>query len=62
MNERVAEKVVDFEVDVDRVWEAITDPDELARWFGDAAEVDLRHRSRSVPASPCPTGTCRGHV
>lgn len=42
MNERVVEKLVDFEVDVDRVWEAITDPNELARWFGDEAEVDLR--------------------
>lgn len=42
MNERVVEKVVDFEVDVARVWEAITDADELARWFGDEAEVDLR--------------------
>ena len=42
MNERVVEKVVDFEVDVESVWEAITDPDELARWFGDEAEIDLR--------------------
>jgi len=42
MHERVVEKVVDFEVDVESVWEAITDPDKLARWFGDEAEVDLR--------------------
>ncbi len=42
MSERVVEKVVEFEVDIDRVWAAITDPDELARWFGDEAEVDLR--------------------
>ncbi|MPY93792.1 MAG: ATPase [Acidimicrobiia bacterium] len=27
---------------VERVWAAITDPHELAGWFGDTAEVDLR--------------------
>jgi len=27
---------------VERVWKAITDPAELAQWFGDSAEVDLR--------------------
>ena len=42
MTERVVEKVVDFAVDIGRVWTAITDPDELARWFGNEAEVDLR--------------------
>jgi uncharacterized protein YndB with AHSA1/START domain len=26
----------------ERVWAALTDPEELARWFGDSAEVDLR--------------------
>jgi uncharacterized protein YndB with AHSA1/START domain len=27
---------------IDRVWGAITRADELAQWFGDSAEVDLR--------------------
>lgn len=27
---------------IERVWTAITDPSELAKWFGDSAEVDLR--------------------
>jgi uncharacterized protein YndB with AHSA1/START domain len=27
---------------IERVWTAITDPAELAKWFGDSAEVDLR--------------------
>ena len=26
----------------ERVWKALTAADELARWFGDSAEVDLR--------------------
>lgn len=42
MNELVVEKLVNFGVDVDSVWKAITDPHQLARWFGDQAEVDLR--------------------
>ncbi|MYB06400.1 MAG: hypothetical protein F4Y24_08605 [Gemmatimonadetes bacterium] len=42
MSERVVEKAVEFDVDVGRVWTAITDPAELGRWFGDAAEVDLK--------------------
>ncbi|MEJ7762158.1 MAG: SRPBCC domain-containing protein [Thermomicrobiales bacterium] len=31
-----------FPVPPERVWTALTDPGELARWFGTAAEVDLR--------------------
>lgn len=42
MNDRMVEKVLHFEVGVEKLWRAITDPDELARWFGDEAEVDLR--------------------
>lgn len=26
----------------ERVWDALTAPEELARWFGDSAEIDLR--------------------
>ena len=42
MSERTVEKVLKLDAPVERVWRAITDPAELARWFGDEAEVDLR--------------------
>jgi uncharacterized protein YndB with AHSA1/START domain len=29
-------------VGVDQVWSALTDPGQVARWFGDTAEIDLR--------------------
>lgn len=48
MSDRVVEKVVEFTADVDRVWQAITDPGELARWFGDEAEVDLRPGGNAI--------------
>lgn len=35
------EKTIEFEADIDVVWRAITDPDELAQWFGDEADIDL---------------------
>ncbi len=40
--ERVVEKTVHFQASRERVWMAITDPAELAMWFGDEAELDLR--------------------
>jgi uncharacterized protein YndB with AHSA1/START domain len=42
MTERVIEKTLEFSVSRERVWQAITDPRELAQWFGHAAEIDLR--------------------
>ncbi|MXX55805.1 MAG: hypothetical protein F4205_18225 [Gemmatimonadetes bacterium] len=42
MSERTVEKVLELEARIERVWRAITDPAELARWFGDEAEIDLR--------------------
>ena len=42
MSDRTVEKVLELDVTVEKVWGAITDPAELARWFGDKAEVDLR--------------------
>jgi len=27
---------------VERVWAALTDPGEIAKWFGDGADIDLR--------------------
>ena len=42
MTERVVEKTLHFQASRERVWKAITDPTELALWFGDEAELDLR--------------------
>lgn len=42
MSEPTVEKVLELEARIERVWRAITDPAELARWFGDEAEIDLR--------------------
>ena len=42
MAERTIEKTLELKAPLDRVWEAITDAEELAKWFGDEAEVDLR--------------------
>lgn len=36
------EKTLRFDAPPERVWRAITDPAELAAWFGDSAELDLR--------------------
>ncbi len=33
---------IEIRASVERVWSAITSPDEIAKWFGDKAEVDLR--------------------
>ena len=44
------EVTVDAPPDV--VWDALTDPGELAAWFGADAEVDLRRRRRGpVPVA-----------
>jgi uncharacterized protein YndB with AHSA1/START domain len=42
MTERTIEKVLELTASPERVWQAITDADELAHWFGDEAEMDLR--------------------
>ena len=42
MSERTVEKVLELDVTVEKVWSAITDSAELALWFGDEAELDLR--------------------
>jgi uncharacterized protein YndB with AHSA1/START domain len=36
------ERRLEFAAPPERVWRAITDPDEIAHWFGDRAELDLR--------------------
>ncbi len=40
--EGTIEKRLELSASPERVWKAITDPAEIARWFGDSAELDLR--------------------
>lgn len=42
----VIEKTVEFDVPPERVWQAITDPKEVAQWFPDRVEGDLKLGSR----------------
>jgi uncharacterized protein YndB with AHSA1/START domain len=39
---RVIEMRIEFDVSPERVWRALTLPEEIASWFGDTAELDLR--------------------
>ena len=41
MRERTIERTVEFDVPVERVWKAITDPAELSKWFGHRTELEL---------------------
>ena len=38
----VIEQEVRIEAPIERVWQVITDPAYVARWFGNTAEIDLR--------------------
>jgi uncharacterized protein YndB with AHSA1/START domain len=42
MAERVVEKWLELEAPIVEVWRAISEPEELSRWFGQAAELELR--------------------
>jgi len=42
MSERTIEKVVEFKAPLAEVWEAISKPEELSKWFGHRTELDLR--------------------
>ena len=42
MSERTVEKALELDAAQEKVWSAIADPAELALWFGDEAELDLR--------------------
>ena len=35
------------EAPIEQVWEALTTPEHLRKWFGDSAEVDLRPGGRA---------------
>ena len=39
MNQRIIEKVLEFQASPDRVWKAITEPEELSKWFGHRTEL-----------------------
>ena len=41
MTERIVEKTLEFDAPIERVWRAITDPAELAQWFGHEAHLEL---------------------
>jgi len=46
---------------IDDLWQALTDPDRLASWYGQV-EGDLRHRGRgSVRASSAAAGDDQGN-
>jgi uncharacterized protein YndB with AHSA1/START domain len=38
----VVERSVDLDAEPDDVWRALTEPDELAAWFGPEAQLDVR--------------------
>lgn len=37
--ERIVEKIIELDVPVDKVWEALTDADEIVKWFSTHAKV-----------------------
>ena len=39
-------RALEFSSDIERVWKALTDPSEIAKWFSDRVEFDPR------PGSP----------
>ncbi len=48
MPERVIEQKVEFSASQRQVWQAITDPEKIAKWFGDEAEIDLKANGDGV--------------
>ena len=42
MKQDIIERTIELSSPISAVWEALTVADELRRWFGDSAEVDLR--------------------
>lgn len=38
---------VQLDAPIEKVWDALTNPDHLANWFGDSAEIDLRPGGRA---------------
>lgn len=42
MSERTIDREMEFSAPVERVWKAISDPEELSRWFGDETRLELK--------------------
>ena len=58
----VIERDTVIDAPVERVWELITEPEHVGRWFGDAgAEIDLRPGGEMV-IRWADHGTAHGHV
>jgi uncharacterized protein YndB with AHSA1/START domain len=47
MDDRI-ERELRIDAPIERVWQVITDPAYVARWFGDRAEIDLRPGGAAV--------------
>lgn len=47
MDDRI-ERELRIEAPIERVWQVITDPAYVARWFGDRVEIDLRPGGAAV--------------
>lgn len=48
MLERVIEQKLELSASQEHVWQAITDPEKISRWFGDEAEIDLKANGHGV--------------
>lgn len=44
----VIERELHVDAPIERVWQVLTDPAYVARWFGDRAEIDLRPGGAAV--------------
>lgn len=42
------ERTMTFHVQRDAVWAALTEPEQISRWFGDETEIDLRPGGEAV--------------
>jgi uncharacterized protein YndB with AHSA1/START domain len=53
------ERQMTFELPREVVWAAITEPEQLSRWFGTQAELDLRPGGRGCSRGPTSTSRRR---
>jgi uncharacterized protein YndB with AHSA1/START domain len=54
------EREIAIAAPIERVWELVTEPEHVGRWFGDAgAEIDLRATSRAGRSSSATSPTTR---
>ena len=55
--ERIVERTLLFDASIERVWRAITDPAELAQWFGHEANLDELAPGANGAMTWCDHGT-----